>query len=103
MVAVPLLLFRKLTPDGSAPVCVIFIEAPVGWPVVVTVKLCPANPGAKVTALALVITGGETMFVESRALLLPELLSLCAVVTVIEFTFGDVALAATLTVTVIAG
>ena len=43
------------------------------------------------------------MTVESVAVLLAALLSLCAVVTVIEFTCGEVAPAVTLTVTVRAG
>jgi len=44
--------------------------------------------------------GGATITVESVAVLLPPLLSFWAVVTVMEFTFGEVAFAATLTVTV---
>ena len=43
------------------------------------------------------------MVVGSVAVLLPLLLSVCAVVTVIEFACGEVALDATLTVTVISG
>ncbi len=56
-VAVPSLLFTKVTPPGSAPVSVITIEALVGEPVVVTVKV-PGVPTRKVALLALVIAGG---------------------------------------------
>src|SRR6185437_4933612 len=55
-VAVPLLLFTKVTPAGSAPVSVIDIEALVGSPVVVTVNV-PAWFRARVALLALVIDG----------------------------------------------
>ena len=102
IVAVPFMLLVKTTPAGSAPVSVMTMDAPEGAPVVVTVK-DPAKPGAKVTALALVIAGGEMIVVESVPVLLPALLSFCAVVTVIEFTCGEDALAATLTVTRSAG
>ena len=57
IVAVPLLLSVNVTADGRVPVFVMTIEAPAGNPVVVTLKLCPALPGAKVTLLALVICG----------------------------------------------
>ena len=103
MVAVPLLLLVKSTPVGSAPVSVMTMDAPEGAPVVVTVKDWPVSPGANVTELELVIAGGEMIVVESVAVLLAALLSLCAVVTVIEFTCGEVALPVTLTVTVSAG
>src|SRR5688500_15315170 len=46
-VAVPSLLLTKVTPVGSAPVWLITIEAPVGKPVVVTVKV-PGVPTLKV-------------------------------------------------------
>jgi hypothetical protein len=45
-----------VTPAGSAPVAPMTIAAPLGTPVVVTVKV-PAAPTVKVTALALVIAG----------------------------------------------
>ncbi len=59
-VAVPLLLFTKPTPVGSAPVSEISIEAPEGEPVVFTVKV-PAEPTVNAAALALVIAGGEVV------------------------------------------
>ena len=49
------------------------------------------------------VRSGWTMTVESVPVLFAALLSFCAVVTVIEFTCGEVALAVTLTVTVSAG
>ena len=55
-VAVPLLLFTKVTPLGSAPVSVITMLAFVGNPVVVTVNV-PATPSLKVALFALVIAG----------------------------------------------
>src|SRR3982074_3493998 len=55
-VAVRLLLFVKVTPAGSAPVSLIAIEALVGKPVVVTVKV-PAWLIVNVALLALVIAG----------------------------------------------
>ena len=50
----PLLLFTKLTPPGSAPDSVMLIAAPVGNPVVMTVKI-PAVPTVNVVAFPLVI------------------------------------------------
>ena len=47
IVAVPLWLSVKVTGEGSPPVSLITIEAPVGNPVVVTVKV-PAVPTVKV-------------------------------------------------------
>ena len=55
-VAVPLLLFVKVTPLGSAPVSLITMVAFVGKPVVVTEKV-PAVPTVKVVLSALVIAG----------------------------------------------
>jgi hypothetical protein len=55
-VAVPLLLFTKVTPAGSAPVCVMTIAAPLGTPVVVTVNV-PAWLSVNVVLLALVMAG----------------------------------------------
>ena len=56
-VAVPLLLFVKVTPFGSVPVPVIDMLAPLGKPEVVTVKV-PATPVWNVVVFALVIAGG---------------------------------------------
>src|SRR6266542_2234124 len=56
-VAVPSLLFTKVTPPGSEPVSLMFIDAPVGKPVVVTVNV-PAVPTLNVALLALVMAGG---------------------------------------------
>ena len=53
-VAVPFALSLKVTPFGSAPVCV---KAGVGTPVVVTLN-DPAAPTLKVVVLALVIAAG---------------------------------------------
>src|SRR6266545_4065015 len=55
-VAVPSLLLTKVTPPGSAPVSLMFIDAPVGKPVVVTVNV-PAVPTLNVVLLALVMAG----------------------------------------------
>ena len=56
-VAVPLLLLTKVTPEGSvSPTRRCIIEAPVGKPVVVTVKV-PGSVEVKLVALALVICG----------------------------------------------
>ncbi len=55
-VAVPLLLLVNVTPAGSAPSSVIDIDALVGTPVVVTVKV-PAWLIVKVVLFALVIVG----------------------------------------------
>ena len=64
----------------------------------------PVEPCVKSPVWVLVIVRSgwavTVMTVESVAVLLAALRSLCAVVTLIEFTFGDVASAATLTVTV---
>src|SRR5258706_14089352 len=57
IVALPLPLFTKATPVGGAPVSVMTMEAPLGMPVVVTVKVVPATFFVKVTELALVIAG----------------------------------------------
>lgn len=56
-VAVPLLLSTNVKLLGNAPVSVIDIEAPVGKPVVVTVKVSGV-PVWKVLLLGLVIAGG---------------------------------------------
>src|SRR5262249_38749785 len=58
MVAVPLLLLVRLTPVGNVPVALMFIDAPVGKPVVVTVNVWPTFPGWNVVLLALVMDGG---------------------------------------------
>ena len=55
-VAVPSLLFTKVTPAGRLPVRVIAMLGPVGYPVVVTVKV-PGEPSVKVVWSALVIVG----------------------------------------------
>jgi hypothetical protein len=55
-VAVPLLLLTKVTPEGSAPEAEMFIAAPVGTPVVVTVNE-PGEVEVKLVAFALVICG----------------------------------------------
>ena len=56
-VAVPSLLFTKVTPLGNAPVSVIDMLAFVGKPVAVTVKV-PATLVWNVVLFALVIAGG---------------------------------------------
>ena len=53
-VAVPLALFVKVTPAGSAPLSVMVVTE--GEPVVVMVKI-PALPTVNVVVLALVIAG----------------------------------------------
>ena len=55
-VAVPSLLFTKVTPVGRLPVRVIDMLDPVGNPVVVTVNV-PGEPSVKVVWSALVIVG----------------------------------------------
>ena len=57
----------KFTPVGRAPLSPITMEAPVGNPVVCTVKAVAAIPGAKVTLLALVIWGGSLTVMETVA------------------------------------
>jgi hypothetical protein len=57
MVAVPLLLLTNVTPAGSAPLSLIAMLAPLGIPVVVTVKE-PEAPTLKVVLFALVKAGG---------------------------------------------
>ena len=59
IVAVPLWLSVNITPEGSMPVSPITMDAPVGKPVVVTVKDWPVLPGWNVTLFALVICGGS--------------------------------------------
>ncbi len=56
-VAVPSLLLVNVTPEGKAPSSVIDIDAPLGVPVVVTVKDGPATPTLNVALLALVMAG----------------------------------------------
>ena len=56
-VAVPLLLSVNVTPVGNVPVCVIVMPGFRGKPVVVTVNVWPARPGANVALFALVIAG----------------------------------------------
>ena len=66
--------------------------------------MLPVEPCVKLPVWVFVmVRSGWTIIVESVAVLLALLLSVCAVVTVIEFTCGEVALAVTLTVTVSAG
>jgi hypothetical protein len=78
MVAVPLLLFVNETPVPASDVgvqdpkaaFVMTIEAPVGLPVVVTVKV-PAVPVVKVVELALVIVGAIKVVPENCAVAAP--------------------------------
>ena len=69
MVAVPLWLSVKFTPVGRLPDSPITMEAPVGNPVVVTVKLCPVFAGWNVTLFALVMAGGWLTVIETVAAL----------------------------------
>src|ERR1043165_8227362 len=57
-VAVPSLLLTNVTPPGSAPVSLMFIDAPLGKPVAVTVNV-PAVPTLNVALFGLVIDGGS--------------------------------------------
>jgi hypothetical protein len=76
MLAVPLPLSMKATPDGSAPLS---LNAGVGVPVVVTVN-DPAVPAVKVALLALVMAGAPlatvklcvTVWLSSVAVALPD-------------------------------
>jgi len=60
-VAVPSLLFVRVTTPGKAPVSVIAMLALVGKPVVVIVNV-PALPTVKVVLFALVMEGASSTF-----------------------------------------
>ena len=70
-VAVPLLLFVNVTPAGSAPLSVIDMLGPVGFPLVATLKV-PAVPTAKVVLFALVMAGGPRKAIRTDSAMLSE-------------------------------
>ena len=96
-----------VSPDGGVSITVTRLPAglaPTPPLLTVTVYAAPVCPWVKLPVCVFaIVRSGKSMVVESLALLLPVSDSVATVDTAILLTCGDVALAATVTVTVSAG